>query len=296
MSQPKHSIADNTFSAYGHYYLIKHLTLITGLTDRTIRNYLTLGILQGEKINGLWHFTAEQVEEFLRHPAVRPSILAKQNSLIYDFLAASKKTANETCMILDLPGTDAEKLTEYFNHEFMSDTSANCAFTDNGIEITHKQAAQLDSYNFDVALYGPIERVVNTKNLIMQTPQKFPYVPVEKLHGINNTGWEYKTYFDLEHDPTFIAREIENNMFARTPKGSSWGTVIANCVDVLEFINQNYEGKNILLISQGSVLRAMQILLRARKHPWDDFTVSGMYHVGDDSKKKKDYGIIAKVF
>jgi len=182
------------------------------------------------------------------------------------------------------------------NHEFMSDTSANCAFTDNGIEITHKQAAQLDSYNFDVALYGPIERVVNTKNLIMQTPQKFPYVPVEKLHGINNTGWEYKTYFDLEHDPTFIAREIENNMFARTPKGSSWGTVIANCVDVLEFINQNYEGKNILLISQGSVLRAMQILLRARKHPWDDFTVSGMYHVGDDSKKKKDYGIIAKVF
>lgn len=32
-----------------HYYLIKHLTLITGLTDRTIRNYLTMGILQGEK-------------------------------------------------------------------------------------------------------------------------------------------------------------------------------------------------------------------------------------------------------
>ena len=40
----------------------------------------------------------------------------------------------------------------------------------------------------------------------------------------------------------------------------------------------------------------MQILLRKRAHPWDDFTVSGMYHVGDDSKKKKDYGIIAKVF
>lgn len=181
-------------------------------------------------------------------------------------------------------------------HEFMSDTSDNCGFTENGIEITHRQAKELDAYDFDIALFGPIARVVNTKELIMQTPQKFDCVRVEYLHGINNTGWEYKSFFDLEHDPTFIAREIENNMFARTPNGTSWGTVIANCADVLALINEKYQGKRILLISQGSVLRAMQILLRARKHPWDDFTVSGMYHVGDDSKKKKDYGIINRVY
>ena len=182
------------------------------------------------------------------------------------------------------------------NHEFMSDTSANCAFSENGIAITRKQAEELDRYDFDVALHGPIERVVNTMKIIMERPQKFEAVRVQKLHGIDNTGWEYKTYYDLEHDPTFIAREIENNMFARTPKGTSWGTVIANCVDVLDLINEQYAGKRILLLSQGSVLRAMQILLRKRKHPWDDFTVSGMYHVGDDSKKKKDYGIIAHVY
>jgi hypothetical protein len=40
----------------------------------------------------------------------------------------------------------------------------------------------------------------------------------------------------------------------------------------------------------------MQILLRARKHPWDDFTVEGMYHVGDDTAKKKDYGLINRVY
>ena len=52
----------------GNYYLISHLVLMTGLTDRTIRNYISSGILQGEKINGLWHFTAEQVEQFICHP------------------------------------------------------------------------------------------------------------------------------------------------------------------------------------------------------------------------------------
>ena len=181
-------------------------------------------------------------------------------------------------------------------HEFMSDTSDNCGFTENGIEITQKQAAELDNFGFDVALYGPIARVVNTMEIIMQIPQKFEAVRVQKLHGIDNTGWEYKSFYDLENDPTFIAREMENNMFARTPNGTSWGTVIANCVDVIDLINEKYAGKKVLLLSQGSVLRAMQILLRKRKHPWDDFTVSGMYHVGDDSKKKKDYGIINKVF
>ena len=182
------------------------------------------------------------------------------------------------------------------NHEFMSDRSSNSEFSEEGIIITRNQARELDEYNFDIALYGPIPRVFNTQKIIMEIPQKFECVKVDFLHGINNAGWESKTYYDLENDPVFIEREFKNNMFARTPDGSSWGTVIANCADVLEFINDKYEGKRILLISQGSVLRGMQILLRARKQPWDDYTVSGMYHVGDDSKKKKNYGIISKVY
>ena len=181
-------------------------------------------------------------------------------------------------------------------HEFMSDTSNNCGLTEKGIEITKKQAEELDAYDFDIALHGPIARVVDTKNIIMATPQKFESVRVQYLHGIDNTGWEYKSFYDLENDPTFIAREIDNNMFARTPEGTSWGTVIANCSDVFDFINKYCAGKKVLLFSQGSVLRAMQILLRKRKHPWDDFTVEGMYHVGDDTNKKKNYGLINKVF
>lgn len=181
-------------------------------------------------------------------------------------------------------------------HEFMSDTSNNCGFTENGIEITKKQAEELDKYDFDIALYGPIARVVNTKKIIMSRPQKFEAVRVQYLHGIDNTGWEYKSFEELVNTDIFIARELENNMFARTPEGTSWGTVIANCSDVIDFINEYCVGKKVLLLSQGSVLRAMQILLRKRAHPWDDFTVEGMYHVGDDSNKKKNYGIIDKVY
>lgn len=181
-------------------------------------------------------------------------------------------------------------------HEFMCDTSNNCEFTKNGIEILKKQAEELDAYDFDIALYGPIPRVVNTQLIIMERPQKFEAIKVHKLHGIDNTGWEYKSFDELQQNPIFIARELENNVFARTPSGTSWGMVIANCVDVLDLINEQYKEKKILLISQGSVLRAFQILLRKRKCPWDDFSVEGMYHVGDDTNEKKNYGIIDKVF
>lgn len=53
----------------GNYYLINHLVMFTGLTDRTIRNYIASGILQGEKINGLWHFTMDMARVILRGDA-----------------------------------------------------------------------------------------------------------------------------------------------------------------------------------------------------------------------------------
>lgn len=114
-------------------YLLSHLVLISGLTDRTLRNYISSGILQGEKINGLWHFTPEQVEEFLTHPAVRPSILAKQNGAVYDFLGDTHKTTCEACMILDFPGKDRKELSEFFCYTITNGSYKNIRFSLDGV-------------------------------------------------------------------------------------------------------------------------------------------------------------------
>ena len=116
------------------YYLISHLVLFTGLTDRTIRNYISAGILRGEKINGLWHFTPAQVEEFIRHPAVRPSILAKNNALIYDFLLDNTKKEPEICMVLDLPGLEKKHIYEYFCYEISNGGYENIRFSYDGVD------------------------------------------------------------------------------------------------------------------------------------------------------------------
>lgn len=98
------------------YYTIGHLELISGLSDRTIRRHLAAGFLEGEVVNGLWHFTQEQVEAFLRHPGVRPGILAKQKGIIFDFMTETHRKEQEMCVVWDLPGADAEAVTDYFHY------------------------------------------------------------------------------------------------------------------------------------------------------------------------------------
>ena len=132
-----------------NYYLINHLTLFTGLSDRTIRNHIAAGFLQGEKINGLWHFTPEQVDEFLRHPAVRPGILAKNNAVVYDFLADGKKTEPSGCFILDLPGEDIRECTEFFCYEIAQGNFHDFRFSMDSVGGTPR-----------LILRGPTEQVL----------------------------------------------------------------------------------------------------------------------------------------
>lgn len=115
------------------YYAINDVVLFTGLTDRTIRNYIAAGFLQGEKVNGAWRFTPEQVEVFVCHPAVRPSILAKNNSLVYDFLLENKKKKQEICMILDIPDVDKKVIAEFFCHNITTGGYHDIQFSFDGV-------------------------------------------------------------------------------------------------------------------------------------------------------------------
>lgn len=117
-------------------YLINHLVLITGLTDRTIRSYISSGILKGEKINGIWHFTAEEVEDFIKNPAVRPSITAKNNAIIYDFLLDNSKKSDEACVVLDIPSGKRKDIAEFFCYRISNGNYENIRFAFDGIAKT----------------------------------------------------------------------------------------------------------------------------------------------------------------
>ena len=120
----------------GNYYTIGHIVQFTGLTDRTIRSYIAAGILQGEKINGMWHFTPEQVDAFLRHSAVRPSITAKNNGLVYDALLNPATKEHRCCMVLDLPGTNRKTVTDFFCYTIGQEDLRDFQFSFDGLDKT----------------------------------------------------------------------------------------------------------------------------------------------------------------
>lgn len=100
-------------------YNINKLAMITGYTTRSLRSFIKDGSLNGEKIDGVWTFTEEEISEFLNNPAIRMGISSKQQSLVYDFLADMDKKVNRICVVLDFPVSDEEarEVMEFFSQE-----------------------------------------------------------------------------------------------------------------------------------------------------------------------------------
>ena len=98
------------------YYTINDVAMMSGLSTRTVRNYIKMGILDGEKVDGIWCFKGEEFEAFLRNPAVEPSIRAKRNAIVYDFVLADKKELDAMCTILDfyVGEEEAQEISEFF--------------------------------------------------------------------------------------------------------------------------------------------------------------------------------------
>lgn len=96
------------------YYTIADIVEITGLSDRTIRHYISQKVLDGEKQDGAWRFTVEQVSDFMNDPNVLPGIRAKKNAIVYDFLSDKHRKEQELCLMADLPGEDAQAVSSFF--------------------------------------------------------------------------------------------------------------------------------------------------------------------------------------
>ncbi len=91
-------------------YNLNDMAMITGLTTRTLRNYLKINLLNGEKVDGNWSFTDEDLDEFLSKPAVKQAVSAKRNAVVYDFLSNPFKNGNRICTIMDLPVSEEEAM------------------------------------------------------------------------------------------------------------------------------------------------------------------------------------------
>ena len=95
-------------------FTIDDMAMITGLSTRTIRNYIADGFLEGDKSSGAWRFTSEQVDAFMQQKAVQPTLRSKKNAIVFDFLGVPHKDADKMCVVLDLPSDQANRASTLF--------------------------------------------------------------------------------------------------------------------------------------------------------------------------------------
>ena len=120
-------------------YNINELAMITSLTTRTLRNHLRQGTLTGEKVDGAWVFTPEDIDAFMAQPAVRKSVHANHNAVVFDFLADTLKPQNRSCVILDFAVSVAEgtQISLFFCGQASqsSDIELRCQQTRSGLRV-----------------------------------------------------------------------------------------------------------------------------------------------------------------
>ena len=136
-------------------YTINDIATMTGLSTRAVREYMKLGFLSCEKENGVWRFTDEAVGALFANGAVAPSIKAKRNALVYDFMLDEKKKNDELCAVLDLmaEGKDAMDISAFFCSAINSGEFSGLAFS---FEHSGKNAR--------VIVKGPAEEVLGIMN------------------------------------------------------------------------------------------------------------------------------------
>lgn len=132
-------------------YALADVSLMTGITERTLRKYVASGALAGEKIAGKWRYTFEEVGRFMSRPEVRKLAAQHRRALADDFLNARIKNAPSMLCVLDLPGAP---------ETFLENLLAACE----GVEMRYAQDVETGMTR--VTLVGSPEAVHGVLNLL----------------------------------------------------------------------------------------------------------------------------------
>lgn len=180
-------------------------------------------------------------------------------------------------------------------HMFMSDTSDNSHICKKGVMDILKLENCCKKYNFDkVVVCSDIPRVLETATIFRSVNFNVKYIYKKNYKGINNGGWENKNAekFNQQDMIDYEEREIKHNIFAKSSKGESWNQVLLNCIELINYINENHVNERILLIGQGSIIRGINIIIGTFKNPWDKYNVKKLYNF-EEKNNEDNYGTIS---
>jgi len=109
---------------------------------------------------------------------------------------------------------------------------------------------------FDVVFSSDLKRAIDSSNLTFQGLAPIKSDP--RLRECN--------YGDYNGQPSKIVEPIQEKYIQeRFPGGESYEDVRARIADFLEFLQKNYDGKNVAIVSHKAPQLALDVLLKGKK-------------------------------
>lgn len=94
-------------------YTVADVAEVTGLTSRTIRNYLKDGTLRGRKIGVQWRFTEADINRLFTEVKTESVKALYPGDVISDFMDNTVRSQTEGCLVIDFPYEKEEELQRY---------------------------------------------------------------------------------------------------------------------------------------------------------------------------------------
>lgn len=84
-------------------YTVADVAELTGLTDRTIRNYLKDGTLRGRKIGVQWRFTEADIDRLFSEVGEGGQKILHPEDVLTGFWKESDRKVPQGCIVFDVP-------------------------------------------------------------------------------------------------------------------------------------------------------------------------------------------------
>ena len=142
-------------------FTVENIAEMTGLTSRTIRNYIADGRLKGRKIGSQWRFTEADIEALMSAPSVSRETVETKAGIVSDFLRPQQRDGVTICSVIDYPSASPEAPAAI--SEMICD-AINTYSDDAGVEFSYQFVESAGIGRF--ILTGPIEPVSKLVKLI----------------------------------------------------------------------------------------------------------------------------------
>ena len=149
-------------------YTVEDIANMTGLTSRTIRNYLKDGSLEGRKIGGQWRFTMKNIEKLFDNSSVTKDIQNDKKQQVLDFIDGvntDMKGGIQICTIVDYYCDKIEPAKEMSN-KLTTVINSSDEMTKNDAKYSYEYIEKEGKARF--TLFGSPSFIINTLKLLEQ--------------------------------------------------------------------------------------------------------------------------------